>query len=328
MKKIRMIVVGFGFMGQTHAGSISRMPDAELVAVVDPADPANLSRSSGNIRTRRIEPAALAGVPFFKTLSEALARVACDAVVIAAPTAFHAENLLTALAAGKHVFVEKPLCADLAEAEKIRIAAEAAGRIIQVGYVTRFKPAYRHLADAVESGEYGKMRGLFLQRYTGAPAWRAAGGGNPGMSDAIIDLCIHDIDFAISLFGEPEAVDVDPAIRRHFGTSLLESSWRFHDGPPVRIEGGFLLPPTVPFRAGYLAMFEFATLEFGTDDAECAIYTHEGGSVIPFPPDFDEFEAEMRCFRDCVAAGRQPGPDFRAAYTDMVWIDKLYHPQA
>ncbi len=160
MKKIRMIVVGFGFMGQTHAGSISRMPDAELAAVVDPADPANLSRSSGNLRTRRSEPEALAGVPFFKTLSDALARVACDAVVIAAPTAFHAENLLVALAAGKHFVVGKALCADVAEAEKIRAAAEAADRIIQVGFVTRFKPAYRHLADAVKSGEYGKMRGL------------------------------------------------------------------------------------------------------------------------------------------------------------------------
>ena len=324
MKKISFAVIGFGFMGQTHAGSIVRLPGAELAAVVDSRDPAALSRQSGNLATRRIDFSQLAGVPFFKSAEEALARPEIDAVVIATPTPFHASGVLAALAAGKHVFVEKPLCLTLAEAEELRRAAERSDRILQVGYVTRFQAAYRYLADAVKSGRYGALRCLHLTRYTGAPAWREAGGAKPGIADAVLDLCIHDIDFAISLFGEPEKFTVDPEIHGAFQTSLLASTWRFRNAPPVHIAGGFLLPSTVPFRSGYMAMFDRAMLEFSSDDVECAVYTPDGGSSVSFDPESDPYEAEMRYFLDCVAQGRTPEPGIQAAWTGMTWIDRLY----
>jgi predicted dehydrogenase len=89
---------------------------------------------------------------------ELLERSALDAVVVCSPAATHAEVVLDALAAGLHVFVEKPLCITLADVDSIVAARGLAGRVVQVGYMKRFDPAYEamvaELPPSAESLRY------------------------------------------------------------------------------------------------------------------------------------------------------------------------------
>ena len=125
MKTLKCIVAGFGFMGQTHAGSICNAPGMELTAVVDALPKEKIKPAAGNIKTESVSWEQLENVPFFQSLDEALHTVEADAVIVATPNFLHTDAVLTALDAGKDVFVEKPLCATLSEADQIRKKADS-----------------------------------------------------------------------------------------------------------------------------------------------------------------------------------------------------------
>ena len=108
--KIKVLVAGFGFMGQTHAGSLLKMPDVKLAGIIDPADLAErLTVITGNCATERITREELADIPHFRTLDEALENTDADAAIIALPTKLHHDAVIKCLDAGLHVFVENPL---------------------------------------------------------------------------------------------------------------------------------------------------------------------------------------------------------------------------
>jgi predicted dehydrogenase len=272
MKKI--ILCGFGFMGQTHAANILAHPELELAAVVTIIPKDQIKPVSGNIATGALDFAQLKDIPFFFTLEEALAGCQSDAVLIATPTDFHVPMALEAIAAGKHVFVEKPLCFTEEESDKLLAALEGKDLIFQVGHCVRFFPEYTYVAELVKNGKYGKLRHFTLCRQTGIPAWGAWNEQKPHISSAagpLYDLNIHDIDFALSLLGKPEKL----AASRVAGTDMLfKAELLFSDSTPVTIDGGFFPLPETPFRAGYTAIFDEAVLEF---DCRTGVQLTQGG---------------------------------------------------
>ncbi len=260
----RTILCGFGFMGQTHAANILKNPDLELVAIVNAIPKDKVKPVAGNIATGRFDWRLLDTIPFFPTLGAALAGCSADAVVIATPTDFHVPMSLEAIEAGKHVFVEKPLCFTQEESDKLIAALEGKDLIFQVGHCVRFIQEYCLLAGLWRSGKYGKLRHLTLCRKTGIPAWGAWGDQKPEISSAagpLFDLNIHDVDFALSLFGEPEKISAEKVA----GTDMLfQAELGYKDGVAVCIDGGFFPRPETPFRAAFTAIFEEAVLEFDT----------------------------------------------------------------
>ncbi len=312
-------------MGQTHAGSICNTPGMELAAVVDTLPKEKIAPKDGNIKTESISWDQLADVPFYQSLKDALAHVEADAVLVATPNFLHTSEVLTALDAGKDVFVEKPLCSTLEEAYQIRAKAEETGRIVQVGYVVRFSQPYRYLRETAENGSLGALQFMQMSRYTGAPAWWNGVNEKEKLDTALQDLNIHDIDFAISMLGAPESVQLDQDLHRKFNTSLFASTWNFKGGIPVQIQGGFLRPSTVPFRAGFMAMFENGMLEFSKTFAKSTLRLHtpQESREIPLDNNENPFKAELLSFRDCVLTRRQPECDVPAAVLDMEWIEKL-----
>jgi predicted dehydrogenase len=116
---------------------------------------------------------------------------AADAVIIAAPTAFHHDLARQALAAGCHVFVEKPIAASRDQADALVAAAAAAGRVLQVGHVERFGAGLAALR-----GSAGVGRPLYMEAVRIAPF-------RPRSLDVtvILDLMIHDLDLVLSLAG-------------------------------------------------------------------------------------------------------------------------------
>lgn len=177
MKKIRVAVVGVGYMGKFHAEKLAASPNAELVAVAD-ADGA-----------RATEIAAALGCARETDYRALLSKV--DAVCVAAPTRHHHAVVRTCLEAGVHVLVEKPLARTLAEADELLEIARAKGLVLQVGHLQRFNPAFQALvADGVLP--------LFIDIERLAP-FTVRGTD----VDVILDLMIHDLDLVLALARAP-----------------------------------------------------------------------------------------------------------------------------
>lgn len=299
--KIKVLVAGFGFMGQTHAGSLLEMPDAELAGIIDPADLAErLTAITGNCATRRITPQELEGIAHFRTLDEALAKTSADAAIIALPTKLHREAVIKCLDAGLHVLVEKPLAVSLAECEDMVNAAEKNQKMLAVGYVVRKMKEYAFLKETIDSGRLGKLKYLRMSRITGVPDWgnwndaefiRTSGG-------ALFDLVSHDIDFARFCLGEPEKIE---SVRNpgDLQFKMISSVLRFRDAD-VAVEGGFITPSTYPFTCTFTACFEHGTLN-RTLPGKVTEYQKEKTVEHDFLPDnpyFSELENFISCLKN------------------------------
>ena len=170
--KQRVLVIGFGFMGQTHAGNLLKNPNAELAGIVDPCDPVErLQTIKGNKATVSITPEAAARVPHYRSMEDAFRSCNADAVMIALPTKLHYDSVMQSLERGYHVMVEKPFSIDCAECEKMTRKANEKNRILAVGYVVRHMREYEILRQTVQSNRLGKLKYMSLCRYTGIPAW-------------------------------------------------------------------------------------------------------------------------------------------------------------
>ena len=173
----RIGVVGVGALGRHHARVARGLGGAACAGIFD-ADEAH-----GRLIGRQL------GVRVHSTL-EALLE-ASDGVIIAVPTTAHEEVALRAIAAGVHVFVEKPLAADIAGADRILDAARPRGVLVQAGHVERFNPALVAARPHID-------RPLFVESHRLAPF-------TPRSLDiaVVLDLMIHDVDLLCSLIGEP-----------------------------------------------------------------------------------------------------------------------------
>lgn len=175
--KLRVAVVGVGYLGRFHALIYSRMPDVELVAVVDP--------DAG----RAHAVAAEAGCTALTDAHRLLEQV--DAVSIVAPTVVHLEVAAPFLRRGVHMLLEKPIAATREEGEAIVSLAERSGATLQIGHLERFNAGVMALAERISAPRYveAQRMGGFTERATDV--------------DVVSDLMIHDIDIVLSLMGSP-----------------------------------------------------------------------------------------------------------------------------
>ncbi len=180
MRKTRhkVSLVGLGTMGQRHARVLSGLPERfELVGGYD------LRRDAGM-------PALQAGLARLSGEAEAIA--ACDVLVLATPIRAHAATVTRALAAGRHVLVEKPLCSTAAEADTLvaPLASASHGRSrLFVGHSERFNPVVRALARLVRAEA---VVALDFQR---------VGPSRPSDCSVLLNLGVHDLDLASYLGG-------------------------------------------------------------------------------------------------------------------------------
>ncbi len=177
MEPLRIGVIGVGHLGALHAKMLSDMPGVRLAGVFD-ADPGRAESVAGQY-----------GVPAAADLETLLGSV--DAVTVATSTNAHCAVALKALERGRHVFVEKPITASVAEADTLCRAASDRGLLIQVGHIERFNPAI-----------------LALEKYQIAPMFvesHRLAQFNPRGTDVgvVLDLMIHDIDLILTFVRSP-----------------------------------------------------------------------------------------------------------------------------
>ncbi|MBP1649722.1 MAG: putative dehydrogenase [Bacteroidetes bacterium] len=179
MNIIRIGVIGVGHLGALHAKMLADIPQVRLAGVYD-------------LSPERAESVAADHHTFaVASLPELLQGV--DAVTIATSTSAHFAAACTALEAGKHVFLEKPITETTAEAEHLCRLANLKGLTIQVGHIERFNPAILAL-------EGYEIKPMFVESHRLAQF-------NPRGTDVavVLDLMIHDIDIILSFVQSPVA---------------------------------------------------------------------------------------------------------------------------
>ncbi len=310
----RVIVVGFGFMGMTHTKSILENNSLELVAVVDKridAVESNLKNLQGNFSTGTFPEERMQRVKRFSSLEEALQYEDFDAVFICVHTDLHYEMTKKALLHGKHVFLEKPFLLDIKQAEELISLARQKDLILMIGHVVRFMPAYQQLKQWIENMEFGKLDFLSMTRFSGLPVWgqwreKQLSFGSSG--GALFDLIIHDIDFANYLLGQPGCIKsniLPGALSKH---DYVSAMWTYYDkNIHIKIEGGNIFHPTFPFQAGFIALFEKATVIYSFAKPLVIEITDENGIVEKVTDDPNEgFKNEVDYFSTCVSKNLQP----------------------
>jgi len=175
VEPIRVGVIGVGNMGQHHARVLSLLKDVDLVGVAD----INIDRG--------LDTASKYRVRFFEDYRELFPLV--DAVCIAVPTRLHYEVGVTCLKAGVHVLIEKPIAATIAEAESLVNTAAEANRILQVGHIERFNPAFQELAKVLQGESILAIEAHRLSPYS----------HRANDVSVVFDLMIHDIDLLLEL---------------------------------------------------------------------------------------------------------------------------------
>jgi predicted dehydrogenase len=179
MNPVRVGVIGIGNMGWHHARVLSLLRDAELVGVADPDE------ARGRLAVEQFD------CRWFPSYEALLGEV--EAVCIAVPTLLHHRVGMTCLQAGVHVLIEKPIAATQEEAADLIRAAESARRLLQVGHIERFNPAFRELLRVVANEEV-----VVLEARRHSPNADRANDVS-----VVLDLMIHDIDLVLELAASP-----------------------------------------------------------------------------------------------------------------------------
>ncbi|MEM7694155.1 MAG: Gfo/Idh/MocA family oxidoreductase [Pseudomonadota bacterium] len=175
---LRVVIVGLGTMGQSHALAHHAAADAKIVALVN--------------RSPRAMPAPLAGYPFLTDFDAALA-LKPDLVVIATHTDSHADLAIRAMETGAHVFVEKPLAATVADAERVVATAVRRGRKLVVGYILRHHPAWQRMISEARALGGPYVFRMNLNQQSMGEAWTAHK-RLMATTSPLVDCGVHYVD--------------------------------------------------------------------------------------------------------------------------------------
>lgn len=307
---LRVVQVGLGGFGRSWAGLVRAAPEVALVAVVDTAPAA------------REWAAAELGLPpdaCHPDLDAALAAHAADAAIVATPPPTHRTVAAAALAAGKHVLVEKPLATTMADARDLAAAADRAGRTLMVSQNYRFSGHARAARATVAAGALGDLLAVRIRFRRDSRAIFPPGDFRYQMAHPLVlDMAIHHFDLLRAITGrDPVAVHArswpvpdspyahDPAVIALItldggATVSYDGDWAPHD-PDTSWNGDWELLGT----EGRLTWTGGAT----ADDPPRLRLSRWGEATVAVPPHdapADGRRATLAALAEAVASGESP----------------------
>ncbi len=228
MSRLKAAVIGVGSMGERHARVYAELPETELVAV------------AATTETRCARVAAQYGGRAYTDVGRMLRVEQPDLASVAVPTTAHMEVARMAFEAGCHVLVEKPIAANLAEAQALIDMALVADRKLMVGHIVRFDSAVRALKEHVAAGELGRIHQIVCRRIGPFP-YRVRDVG------VVLDLAPHDLDLMRHLLEEePLGLYAEISQRIHDRqVDLLAALLRFPSGVVGMLELNWLTPTRI-----------------------------------------------------------------------------------
>lgn len=189
-------MIGCGGMGRSLGKQLVQVDTARLVGVTD-VSPEAAQKASEEL-----------GAPIVESVDALLARSDVEAVVIASPPFQHRTLTEQAAAAGKQIFVEKPMAANSADCDAMTAAADRAGVMLMVGQVLRFYPCWWRILELVRGGAIGQPIGITLTRISAgwggwSIPWRNSLKKSGGL---LMEVNAHEIDFMCQVCGPVERV--------------------------------------------------------------------------------------------------------------------------
>ena len=317
MKQVKIGLVGLGFMGSTHWGVYQGMKNAKVVALADgdaKKRKGDISAVVGNIGGGdNSKPLDLTGVTVYDDAFDMITDPDIDVVDICVPTPEHCDLVCAALAVGKHVFCEKPLCGTPAELKKIVSAVRSSKKFFNVGLCVRAWPEYRHAYEYFKSGKAGKMRSATFKRISPSVdgnAWKNWFMDGAQSGGALLDLHVHDVDEVNYFFGKPKSVTAFGAadiVSKNGGVDHVVATYDYGDGSLVMAEGGWAAAKGTPFEMSFTIVCEKATIKL--DASGYHIYPVKGKPITPkvdVKAGPTGWHQELAYFVNCVAKGVQP----------------------
>jgi predicted dehydrogenase len=311
MRKLRFGICGLGFMGRGHFARLRRQPRAEVVAICDQDERrrgGDWSDVVGNLDLGQDARGrvSLARIVTYATPGELISDPNVDAVLITLPTALHAEVAVAALHAGKHVLCEKPMALRVGACDRMIRAAQAARRTLMVAQCIRFWPQYETIKRCVDEGRLGTVRFVTLRRLGTPPTYSAGHWLLDGRQSggALMDLHVHDVDFAQYLLGIPAAIFARGTRGLSGEIDHVMATWNYPNGAYVAIEGGWVLAAPWTFDMEIAVHGERGTLGWALSRGGEVVLRTDGGGTEAIACAGDAWQREHEYFIQCVQTGQ------------------------
>lgn len=292
---LRVGLIGVGGISAAHIPAWNAIEGVELVALCD-------------IRSEQMEkyPDKHQYVDF----DEMLEKEDLDILDICLPTYLHADYAIKAMEKGLHVLCEKPISLNEEDVERVYATAKRMNVNFMVAQVLRFWPEYVLVKELYDTQKYGKLLSGFMRRLSEKPSWM----WDDWMSDekrsglVPFDLHIHDLDYMVYAFGEPNEVKSNRVRRPE--QDFINAVYEYPDFFITSEASWYGCP--FPFAAGFRFVFEDAIVSY--EAGKCVIYENSG-NIIDLTeeaegdtgsinlPKSDAYGEEIRYFVDCVQKG-------------------------
>ena len=321
---MKALIVGIGAIGRRHFQNLRRLGFRDVAVVDTRRQPDAPQRSFfRTFRPRR-----------YRVLAVALREGKPDIVFVTNPTSTHMVTARTALRAGAHVFVEKPISHTMAGVDRLIAEARRRRRVLYVGYHFRHHPQLKAVKRLLEHGRLGRI--LSARFITGEylPGWhpwedfRKGYAARKDLGGGVVLTQSHDLDLAYWLFGRPKRIQ---AVVRNSGTfsidvdDIADILLEFPAGLVVSSHLDYLARPP---EKRFIITGERGRLEWDYHGGTLLLTTADGRKrFIDLPSRFernDMYIAEAKDFLRCIRAGEQPKSDGRsgAAVLEMALAAK------
>ena len=347
-KKMRVGIIGTGWIAEAHIEAYKRQPDVEIVAAADliPGKAAAFMERYG-IEGAKTDYASHKEMIDDKSLK-------LDAVSICTYNRQHAGPAIYALDNGINVLLEKPMCVTIEEAAEIVKAEKRSGKVISIGFQPRFSPNMQMIKKIVQSGELGQI--YYVQTGGGRRRGIPTPFGTTFIEDetaglgALADIGCYSLDLVLNALGNPKPLTVSGYKSAFFGTDPNYSNYVKTGHPEyakkfgvddfaaafIRLEGGI----TLDFRIAWAMNIDTPgdTIFLGTKgglrvpSTDCwngtltkpmTIYHEVAGeqveTVVPLKDDINLWDAKIRSFLDaCKEGGKAPVPSADIIYNQAI----------
>ncbi len=305
MRKIRIGVVGVGYLGEIHTRNLKNILSEDKRFEFSGIFDVNPARSA--------EIAERYKVNSFKSYQELLD--SSDAVICVVPTQFHYEVGKEALLKGKHLFLEKPMAKSLEEGEELLDIAERKGLVFQIGHVERFNPAFLAVEKYINKPLYAEVHRLAIFNPRGADV------------DVIMDLMIHDIDIILHLFKEmPDSIEALGAPVVTDKIDIANSRLHFPSGAVANLTASRISFKKIR-KARFIQLNSYIAIDYLHKTVE--MFRRFNDEILPYFPEVDSsiepINLELRSFLSALSEGTPPpvsGRDGLKALNVAVEISK------
>ena len=347
-KKMRIGIIGTGWIAEAHIEAYMRQPDVEIVAAADIIP----GKAEAFMKRYGIEGAKTDYASHKEMIDDKSLKL--DAVSICTYNRQHAGPAIYALDNGINVLLEKPMCVTIEEAAEIVKAEKRSGKVISIGFQPRLSPNMQMIKKIVQSGELGEI--YYVQTGGGRRRGIPTPFGTTFIEDetaglgALADIGCYSLDLVLNALGNPKPLTVSGYKSAFFGTNPNYTNYVKTGHPEyaakfgvddfaaafIRLEGGV----TLDFRIAWAMNIDTPgdTIFLGTKgglrvpSTDCwngtltkpmTIYHEVAGeqveTVVPLLPDINLWDAKIRSFLDaCKEGDKAPVPSADIIYNQAI----------